>query len=166
MIEADNLPSDHTKAPITDPVFSNFTFVGQAHDSGILMRRGVASRVVNGIVVDDTCLDIDDTATTQQGLAFQSIMLDCTTDFADDTSVTAAEAAAIFNAGANNTVDVSNTLTGTFVNGSAENGRTAVDPSTLNTVLDSVSYIGAVQNSSDTWWQDWTCGLGSPTPAC
>ena len=48
-----------------------------------------------------------------------------------------------------------------FINGANENAVTAVDPKTVYGFFDSVTYIGAVRNAQDTWWQGWTCGLTS-----
>ena len=78
------------------------------------------------------------------------------------------QAAGLFNAASNtnSSITVPNTLTATFVNGATENARAAFNASTLNPFLTNAGYIGAVRNAADTWWQGWTCGLGSPTPAC
>jgi hypothetical protein len=166
-IEADNLPQEHTKTPLTAPNMSNFTFVGAkgtTHTSSINQRVGVGGYLVNGVVVNSrSCLDVDDSATT--ALQYRSVMFACDAAFGDDTN---GQAAALFNAASNtnSTTAVASTLTATFVNGAAENGRTAFNASTLSPFLTNTSYIGAVQNASDTWWQGWTCGLGSPTPAC
>ena len=126
MWELDNLPSDNTKTPLTAPNVSNFTLVGQAgNDTAILQRVGVGGISVNGVVTGSPrCLDIDDTATLQSGIQYHSVLFDCATTYQDDTNVTGAEAQAVFEAGTNNTTSVSNTLTSTFVNGTAESGRT------------------------------------------
>jgi hypothetical protein len=46
-----------------------------------------------------------------------------------------------------------------FINGANETAVTAIDPKPIYSFFDSVTYIGAVRNSADTWWQGWTCGL-------
>jgi uncharacterized membrane protein len=171
IVEADNLPTDQTKTPLTAPTVANFTFIGQPgppHTMAILQRVGVGGALVNGVVTGSReCLDIDDAATLQSGLVYRSILLDCTTAFTNDTSVTGAQVATAFGAGTNNnTIDVRNSLTSTFINGATETARTAVNPTTLNAFFTSTNYIGAVRNAQDTWWQGWTCGLGGPTPAC
>jgi hypothetical protein len=38
---------------------------------------------------------------------------------------------------------------------------TAVDAKAVYSFFDTTTYIGAVRNASDTWWQGWTCGLTS-----
>ena len=72
----------------------------------------------------------------------------------------------LLTAGTNNASQLTTTLTNTFVNGPTENGRTALNPATVNAFFTATTYIGAVRDANDTWWQGWTCGLGSPTPAC
>ncbi len=167
-IEADNLPSDNTKTPLTSPTVSNFTFVGQAgRGSMIIQRVGVGGALLNGVVTGSSqCLDIDDASTLLSDLEYQSVLLDCATPFVDDTNVTGAQVQARFEAGSNNTSATASSLTGTFINGPAETARTVTDPTTVSPFFSSVGYIGAVRDVNDTWWQNWTCGLGSPTPAC
>lgn len=166
-IEADNLPQEHTKTPLTAPNVSNFTFIGAkgtTHTSSINQRVGVGGYLVNGIVVNSrSCLDVDDSATTT--LQYRSVMFNCDAPFGDDSN---GQAAGLFNAASNtnSSTTVANTLTATFVNGATENGRTAFNAATLNPFLTNAGYIGAVRNAADTWWQGWTCGLGAPTPAC
>lgn len=72
-----------------------------------------------------------------------------------------------------NVLSGTSTLTGTFINGANENAVTASTfPTTLNAgtglgtnntfitgFLTPVTYIGAVRDSSDTWYQGWTCSL-------
>ncbi|HAQ33927.1 MAG TPA: hypothetical protein DCQ53_00970, partial [Alphaproteobacteria bacterium] len=67
-------------------------------------------------------------------------------------------------ADAHNTTMTASTLSGTFINGSAETGVTALDPSTVDPWFTSTSYIGAVQNNQDRWWAGWTCGLEATSP--
>lgn len=173
VLELDNLPSDNLKTPLTNPKIANFTFVGQPnapHTPAILERVGVGGTYVNGVVKGSPqCLDIDDASTLQSPHVYQSLLLNCTTGpFAEDSNVTSAQIATVFNAAGNtnNTTNVPDTLTGTFINGATETARTAVNPTTLGSFFSSTTWIGAVRDANDTWWQGWTCGLGSPTPAC
>ncbi len=167
-IEADNLPSDNLKAPLTSPNVSNFTFVGQTgRGSMILQRVGVGGRLMNGVSRGSAqCLDIDDASTLTSAPTYDSVMLDCTTAFTVDTNVDAAAVQARFTAGTNNTFNVPTTLTSTFINGPTETARAVFNPTAINPFFSPVTYIGAVRDASDTWWQSWTCGLGGPTPAC
>ena len=76
---------------------------------------------------------------------------------------------AIFTAGTNNTEAGTSTLTAptagvtltnqvlTFINGANENAVTPTAPT--YGFFQTTTYIGAVQNAADTWYQGWTCGL-------
>ncbi|MDX2143256.1 MAG: hypothetical protein SFV19_07870 [Rhodospirillaceae bacterium] len=168
IVEADNLPTDQTKQPLTAPNVSNFTFIGQSNRSAaILQRVGVGGRLLNGVVRGSPqCLDIDDASTITAAPTYDSLLFDCASPFVNDTNVDGAAIAARFNAGTNNTTTVPSTLTGTFINGPTETARAVLNPATIDPFFTSVQYIGAVRNATDTWWQGWTCGLGAPTPAC
>ncbi|MFN3522499.1 MAG: hypothetical protein ACK4YQ_09635 [Phenylobacterium sp.] len=157
--------SDASAKALSNPKFANFTFVMRgAGGVGVLANTGTNDILLNGVITTKnraagTCVDIDD-ATSKA--TFQSVYLSCPTAFTDDSSVNAAAAAAIFNAGSNNTANGTSTLTSTFINGANETAVTPVaNISTYSSALTQVTYIGAVRNSSDTWWQGWTCGLAS-----
>ena len=47
----------------------------------------------------------------------------------------------------------------TFINGANENAVTPVAAATVFPFFQNTTYIGAVQNAADTWYQGWTCGL-------
>jgi trimeric autotransporter adhesin len=168
IVEADNLPTDQLKTPLTAPNVSNFTFIGQSNRSAaILQRVGVGGRLLNGVVRGSPqCLDIDDASTIASAPTYDSVLFDCAAPFVNDTNVDGAAVAARFNAGTNNSTTVPSTLTNTFINGPTETARPVFNVTTLDPFFAPVTYIGAVRNTSDVWWQGWTCGLGSPTPAC
>ena len=46
-----------------------------------------------------------------------------------------------------------------FINGANETAVTPVNAPGVYPFFTATTYIGAVQNASDTWWQGWTCGL-------
>ncbi len=149
-------------APRSNPKVANFTFIGRggAGNDGLVMNTSTNAVFVNGIVVMTNaaagCVDIDD-ATTQA--TFNSVRLACATPFTEDSNVNAAANATIFNAGTNNSSTHVSTLTGTFINGANENAVTPFNVASLGAFFTPVNYIGAVRDSSDTWWQGWTCGL-------
>jgi hypothetical protein len=103
---------------------------------------------------------------------FNSLFFSCATPFRDlpdgTDTVTAAQIAALFNAGANNVSNGVSTLTDRFVNGSNESARPASNAATISgsSFFQSVTYIGAVQNAADTRFRGWTCGLYANDPAC
>jgi hypothetical protein len=68
-------------------------------------------------------------------------------------------ATSVLAAGANNSTGTASTLVATFVNGTAEAGRPAVDPSTIDPFFTRTTWIGAVRDAADTWWRGWSCGL-------
>jgi hypothetical protein len=111
----------------------------------------------------NACVDIDDAPDSKA--TFHSVFLSCPVPFRDDTNTNAAATAAIFNAGTNNVSNGTSTLTGRFINGTNEAGRPPFAAATISTFFVNTSYIGAVRDASDTWWQGWTCGLPGQ-PAC
>ena len=79
--------------------------------------------------------------------------------------VAGSTAEANFNAGTNNTARGTSSLTATFINGANE---AAVAPyanlKSVHAFFDNTSYIGAVKDANDTWWQGWTCNLTADKP--
>lgn len=165
MVEASNFAGVGTGTLDTNPIIANFTFVGirqnaaGANLTGVTLNNtggtpGSSGRFLNGVVTgSNTCLNAS-SANTSPAPTFSSVLFDCPGTY-DSVS------AGLISAGTNNSTTTANTLTGTFINGATENGRTAVNPATVDAFFTATTYIGAVQNSSDTWWQSWTCGLQS-----
>ncbi|RYD65998.1 MAG: hypothetical protein EOP58_06385, partial [Sphingomonadales bacterium] len=71
-------------------------------------------------------------------------------------TVTLDEQLAIFNAGAGNTLNGTNPLNGFAPQGAAAS-LAPFNAATLSPFLVSTGYVGAVANSSDTSFRDWTC---------
>ncbi|MCJ8157601.1 hypothetical protein [Sphingomonas sp. LaA6.9] len=196
MIEADSngnedaLPRQYTRV-------SNATFVQSHTSSGgnaILMRGGTDYALLNSVVVTpQACLDIDETAGTTTRAAdaalqdlgapvFRSVVMQCGTAIRADGNEAAVTT--IFGTGTNNNNSAfTASLANVFVNGAAETGVTATDPTTFNadqfaTVnaaapnrLTAVTYIGAVRDANDTWYAGWTCtsgyaNFGATSAAC
>jgi hypothetical protein len=186
MIEADSngnedaLPRQYTRV-------SNATFVQRSTVQGlntILMRGGTDYALLNSVVVGTTnCLDIDGTAGTTTRAAdaglqdlgapvFRSVVMACTNPFANDGNLQA-ETATAFGTGTNNNNSAyTPSLASVFINGANETAVPVTDPTTFNADiyagtgqpntaapnrLSAVTYIGAVQNAADTWYQGWTC---------
>ena len=79
---------------------------------------------------------------------------------AGDDSATAAEVAALATAGSNNLYSAASgggsyvpTLSG-VINGTAENAVTVT--AETDSFFTTTTYIGAVKDSTDTWYKDWT----------
>jgi trimeric autotransporter adhesin len=157
----------------TKPLIANFTMVGVPTNGstqliGIDMNNtsgtpGSSGRYVNGVVTGSTtCLRTDLAATGGDAPTVNSTLLDCPGALSTASAATLA-------AGTNNSTATANTLSAAaaggrpFINGSAETARTAVNPQTFfsDTFFDATTYIGAVRDTSDTWWQSWSCGLAS-----
>ena len=80
----------------------------------------------------------------------------------------------IFGSGTNGNSDAyTPTLTSLYINGATETAVTPFNVSTLNGqtfngieltragFFDSTTYIGAVKDATDTWFQGWTCNSGT-----
>lgn len=155
--------SGSSRTPASNPKLANFTFVGTGRAGGgdvIVMNTGTNPVYANGVMTSASttaaCLDIDDAST---GGAFNSVFMSCAVGFRDDSGVNAAATGAIFNAGANNTEKGASTLTATFINGANETAVAAANLTAISSSFTPTTYVGAVRNASDTWWQGWTCGL-------
>jgi hypothetical protein len=157
------------RTPVTNTKVANFTYVGRAGGGvGIILNtaaniqyyNGVVSKAAGGSGAGASCLDHDDAPDTVG--AFNSVFFSCPVAFDDDAN---GAGAARLAAGTNNTPAGTSTLTETFVNGANETAVTAFGtlPS-VSSFLTQTSYIGAVRDANDTWWQGWTCGLTSADP--
>ncbi|KCZ82555.1 lipoprotein, partial [Hyphomonas adhaerens MHS-3] len=159
----------------------NFTFVGN-QTNAFRLNTGTLGHYLNGVVdYGKECMRFQTSAGNavagyQEGAdpKFSSVLFDCAGGLAvqpnpnpapgEQPKEDPAAADGAVAADANNSTNVANTLTSTFVNGSAEAAVTAVDPSTVSSFFDAVDYIGAVENAQDTWWQGWSCGLEASDP--
>lgn len=163
MVEASG--PDIGLTPVSNATVSNFTFVntGTSGGNGIRVNTGTIGTYVNGVVVESNeCLRYQDSAgdgvqgfTAGADPAFQSVLFDCGAGLSRDDTVTASAAVA---ADANN-VEGANSLINGLISGPNEGAIAAVDPSTLDPALNASTYVGAIENAGDTWWQTWTCGL-------
>ncbi len=166
MIELDSPAEDYATdaLPQTNLKVANFTFIQNSTASSqmIRMRGGAKATLVNGVLdtEDSICLRIDEAVTIAADPEFESIVGDCnaTQPFKGGTNdVDDADVKAEWEAGSNMDYAFSITLTDMFVNGSNEGGVTAYDANLLGSFFDTTSFIGAVEDSSDTWYQGWTC---------
>ncbi|MBJ7443625.1 MAG: hypothetical protein JHD32_04775, partial [Sphingobium sp.] len=162
----DALPRQYLK-------MANFTYIQRSttgsNGAAMLLRGGADLALVNGIIVSPTnsCLRIDSTTTTRDAdTALQdagkpryiSVVMQCnSTPYKGSRGVDAAAVQSIFEAGANSTISYTPSLTSLFINGATETARTAVDPKTVDAAFTTTNYIGAVKDSSDTWYAGWTC---------
>ena len=170
-IEGDNRGSNNSLMPTSDPLISNFTFLGgDAGDTGIVVRAGTEGRIINGIIVgwQDAGLDVDDQSTLDNvadgSLSFASHFFDNADNIesGDSDETFDLEAAAT---GSPNVVTGNNSLVDTFFPGAAEQAVTATDP--MAPGFDAVDFIGAfspTDTEDSNWASGWTFGLfESPT---
>jgi hypothetical protein len=178
MLELDSANSATDNVPRTNLKFANFTLVSKGSNSNgvaMLMRGGADVSLVNGVLVAPStlsCLKFDGTGTpsiisaanaTYDKLGppvFKSVAMQCSTatPYIGSGGISATEVQTTFTGGsASNTVTLANTLTNVFVNGAAETAVGATDPKTIDAAFDTTTYIGAVRDSADTWYQGWTC---------
>ncbi|MEQ8300179.1 MAG: hypothetical protein RH945_06510 [Hyphomonas sp.] len=158
-------------SPASDAKVSNFTFLGGAGGNAFRLNTGTIGTYVNGVVKEVTeCFRWESSAGNgvagyQAGVdpAFNSVLFDCAAGLEVAGSDIGAASASIA-AGTNNSTATASTLTSDFVNGPAESAVTAFDVTGLSTDLEPVDYIGAVKDSTDTWWQGWSCGLEASDP--
>lgn len=187
IIEADSDNGLYQQTPRQNTRIANATFIQRKNDDQVVRIRGAADYgLYNTLIVDASaagtpCIRIDQTETiaaTNPGgdeagaPMFNSVALDCGTDFRSGSDgVSAAQAEAVFDAGAGNNKSYTNTLVNGYLNGSSENGYTPIfDVTTLGSFFESAGFIGAV-SSSDDWTQGWTCdstavAFGNNTGAC
>jgi hypothetical protein len=78
-------------------------------------------------------------------------------------SVTTQQVADVFAAGSNNSSTFTSTLASTFINGANETAVVATNPQTLDAAFAATTYVGAVQNATDTWYAGWTCNSATAT---
>jgi hypothetical protein len=186
MIENDS-DNNENAVPRTNVRLSNFTFIhrgvtSNSNGAAILLRGGGDYALYNGVLVAESgrpCLRINSATTIQTSGTdeagapiFRSVLFSgCSTPFVGTNGVTADQVAAIFNGGQNNNSAFTSSLTNVYINGANENAATAVDPATISSNFTSAAYVGAVRNSSDTWYRNWTCNstyadFGSSTGNC
>lgn len=162
---------------VSQPKIANFTLVGRnsptdAHTVAHF-DTGTDATIINSVFTSVAgslagCMAINDADTATSGVTFNSVFMSCGISYRPANAVLSAAA---FTAGTNNTAAGTSTLTApasgtslsnqvlTFVNGANENAVTPANAPAVHSFFQSTTYIGAVQNAADTWWQGWTCGL-------
>lgn len=193
MIELDSATTTEDQFPRTHMKIANFTFVHKsavsANGAAMLMRGKADATLVNGVVISQmSCLRFNgsnilspDAAHEKIGAPrFESVVMQCSpepfratvTSGSGDT-LTAAQVAAAFSAGSNNSSTFSATLANTFVNGANETAAVAVNPATIDAEFDAQTtpYVGAVKDANDTWYAGWACNsatanFGTTSTSC
>ncbi len=163
---------------VSQPKIANFTLVGRnsptnAHTVAHF-DTGTDATVINSVFTSVTgsaagCLDIADADTVTSTPTFTSVFMSCGISYRPGGS--AAQSAAVFTGGTGNTAAGTSTLTApasgttlsnqvlTFINGANETAVVPANAPAVYPFFTATTYIGAVQNAADTWYQGWTCGL-------
>jgi hypothetical protein len=172
-----------TDTPRTTLRISNFTMLqpavssnNEANDqASILLRGNSDTTLVNSVVAspNNECLRMNGSGAAPATLTARSTVMTCNAaKYIGSGSYTASTTAGWFGPGANNNNDaLASTLASTYVNGANETATPAFGLTTLGAYFSAVTYVGAVQNSSDGWYAGWTCNsstasLGAANGAC
>ena len=155
--------------PRTKLQISNFTMLqsavssnNEAADQASTLYRGNSdTTLVNSILVtpNNECIRLNGSGATPATLVARSYVLTCNaTKYLGTGSYNAAATMAMFGPTANNNRDdFTSTLSSLFINGSNEMGVMPFSISALGSFFSAVTYIGAVRDSTDTWYAGWTC---------
>jgi len=163
------------------PKVSNWTIVGRnaavAADAILTLNTGTQPTIINSVITNPStsaaaCLDIDDAQTVTNAPVFRSVFFACNRPYENDSNVNATATEAVFISATNvgNTAAGTSTMTAPagatltaqsllFINGANETAVTPANAPGIYSWFTAVTYIGAVRNAADTWYQGWTCGL-------
>lgn len=178
IIELDSANALEDNTPRTNFKLANFTFVHRnlatANNAALLLRGKSDATLVNGVITSPmACLRLNGTNiltadAPNQKLGppvFQSVVMTCggASPFVGSGGVSAQQVADVFAAGSNNSSTFTSTLASTFINGANETAVVSTDPQTIDAAFAATSYVGAVQNATDTWYAGWTCNSATAT---
>ena len=164
--------------PQTNFQLNNATFVQRSSASSQAIRaRGGAALGVTNTVIDldsaaDSCIRIDEQITLAAIIGFDSVVCDgADRPVRGSSGVADTEVQAVVDAGTNNDLLFTLTLTGTLVNGAGENGVTAFDATARSAFFSDTGFVGAVESDISEDFGDWTCNssimdFGSANGAC
>jgi hypothetical protein len=145
------------------------------NNAASLFRGNSDTTLSNGILIapNNECIRMNGSGSTPATLTARSVVMQCNaTKYIGTGSFNAAAVQTAFGSGANNNNDTfTPTLASLFINGTNENGVAGFDATTIAAWFTKTTYIGAVQNASDTWWAGWTCNsssanFGNTSSAC
>ena len=159
---ADRTPSN--AIPQTRFQMNNFTFVARAGAPQVVQARGGAALgLTNGVIRAGTnhCFQIDEPATLSALIGVDSVVGNCpaTDPVRGGAGVSNADAAARINAGSNNNLAFTITLTNGVVNGAGEAARTVFNAGPRSSFFPARTFIGAIENAAalTSIFGSWTC---------
>jgi hypothetical protein len=181
-VEADSTGNDPLR-PRSRPSFASFTFIHRNNNASnashaVMLRGGTDFNFYNGIIRSPSaCVEFREAPTIRAADAaqddtgvpnFRSVHMACTQGAAFGSSgVTTADVTTVLSeAGRNNVLTGTDSLTGTFFPGAQELAVPAFAAQSVNSFFTPVTYVGAFRDANDTWFNGWTCGLGGTTPSC
>ncbi|MGE0409789.1 MAG: hypothetical protein AB7P23_11090, partial [Amphiplicatus sp.] len=167
-IEGDNRENTFDNLPRSNPSLSNLTLIGRGASSGegIQVRHGTDGKIINAIV-----------ANWSEGLEWNADGVTPPQPIVDATAINgnvknfAGSGQTVFNAGANNKTNTSDTLVG-IIPGPNEKSPviTALDASaTLGSFFLPATYVGAfgpTETATNNWTSGWTIGVPGASVAC
>ena len=180
VIEQDS-DGNEESAPRTNTRINNATFVvnSATGDRAIRIRGSSDFALYNSLVWDRAgnnggCLNVQGVSPTRAADAtideagptvFNSVALDCVTDFRGGSGSTAAQVEANFDAGTGNNAGFTNSLQrlpgvtagAPFINGDNENNYTPIFAFASSSFFSARGYIGAIPSVADNWAEGWTC---------
>lgn len=175
-IEADNNAKTFNAVPLSHPVISNMTIVGNTYDSaeddseGILLRRGTEAEFYNTLITGPVgmgeCFELNDDETVAAAeagkIVFKNSIIDCAEPFKDSVD---ANKNVTFNAqqwfeSSNNNNFVGDAQIGRYIPAqtSPALGKGMDVQNSVNPWFASVDFIGAF-NAENDWTEGWTVGL-------
>lgn len=152
--------------PPSEPKVSNFTIVSADDNLETLVKvnEGSHAHIFNSVFVAKpaapanadaaTCFNLSaGTAGYLTSVEIKSALFTCATQFKGSSQ-------AVYDAGTKaNVTFAASTLSSEFVNGASENAVPFTPVKALYSFFDDVTYVGAVKDAADTWWDGWTCGI-------
>ena len=154
LMECDNNDNDNMASPISHPVLSNITLVGNDADGrGVRLRAGTQVELYNAIVTGKTRTLTTETEGTESALADGTSKLQyvyLSTSISSDSDNVLYTEEDFLAADNHNEINYSFSLTGNYF-GTIDGG---FDATGLGSFFESASYVGAISADND-WTEGW-----------
>tara|TARA_R110002050_G_scaffold300792_1_gene472791 strand:+ start:2744 stop:7171 length:4428 start_codon:yes stop_codon:yes gene_type:complete len=164
-----NDSTDYDASPRSRPVITNITAAGfGSANTAVLLEQGSGLLMFNSVFSDfATCLDIDDAETAAlqssdpQGILFDGVIFSCENTLAADSEdsgydygYTVASSSGVYEE--DPVLDTSYVITGDTLASQASLSSYAGLIGDSYSQLNDAGYIGAVSDSSDNWYNNWS----------
>ncbi|HIZ85026.1 MAG TPA: hypothetical protein IAC04_00850 [Candidatus Coprenecus stercoravium] len=158
LIEADNNDNDNMAEPISHPVLSNITLIGNNSDNerGVRLRAGTQAEIYNAIVAGKARALTTETQGTEQALAdgtskLQYVYLSSGVSSDNEEGQVLYDQNDFLANDNHNAIGYSFSLTNNII-GTVDGG---LDASTIDSFFENAAYVGAIP-SSNNWTSGWT----------